>query len=82
MPIPVAVCPGSRHALVLANVSVSVKKFLAPSATSVPENVQPRLEPLSVPLEAIVTVALLPSNKFPDHVPVIADKLAGILKLN
>src|SRR5512147_1955456 len=80
--MPEALCPGSKQALVFANVSVTVKKFLALSGVMVPENVQPALESVKLPVELIVTIALLPSNRFPDHVPVIAARLAGVLKLN
>ena len=78
-PMPVEVWFGSKQGLG-PNVSDTSKKFLLElSAATVPENEQPELEPLTLPLELIVTVVVVPSNKVPVQVPVIAERDAEVL---
>jgi hypothetical protein len=52
------------------------------SGVIVPENVHPESEPLKLPFEPMVTVALVPSIRTPVQVPEIADSDAGVLELN
>ena len=51
------------------------------SGATVPENEHPELEPLTVPLEMIVTVVAVPSIRLPVQVPEIAESDACVLKL-
>jgi hypothetical protein len=49
------------------------------SATTVPENEHPELEPLRLPLELMVTVAATLSSNAPVQAPEIAEREAVVL---
>jgi hypothetical protein len=49
------------------------------SGEIVPENEHPELAPLTLPLELIVTVVVVPSSKVPVQVPVMLERDAAAL---
>jgi hypothetical protein len=70
---------GSEQGLA-PNVSDTSKKFLFElSGATVPENEHPELEPLTLPLELMVTVVVIPSSKVPVQVPVMVERVAEVL---
>ena len=77
MPMPETDCPGNKHPE-LPNVIETLKIFFQdPRGATVPENVQPRLEPVTTPADEIPMLLGLPSSNEPDQLPVMVDKTAG-----